>query len=46
MDSEIHPEIPYSVLNQTLTPKPHILSPSFTAIIREGSWQRKQREVA
>ena len=37
MDSEIYSQIPSSLLNQTLTPKTHILSLSFTATIREGS---------
>ena len=46
MDSEIYPQIPSSLLNQTLTPKTHILSPSFTTTIRQGSWWWKRREVA
>ena len=46
MDSEIYPQIPSSLFNQTLTPNTHILSPSFTTTIRQGSWWWKRREVA
>ena len=41
MDSEIYPQMPSFLFNQTLTPKTHTLSPLFIATIHQNPKQSK-----